>query len=74
MKSHTLEIDLEVEAGQISAELTDPNGDVQWSEVFEAPAKFDESFTLDLIVGDWTLKITLDEASGNYSVRWEGSN
>jgi hypothetical protein len=74
MRSHTLDFSLEVDTGQISTKLTDPNGDVQWSEVFEAPAEFDETFALDLIVGHWSLEITLEEASGSYSVRWEGSN
>jgi len=72
MRSHTLDLNLEVEAGQILTKLTDPNGDVHWFEVFEVPAEFDETFVLDLIVGDWTLEIALDEASGSYSVRWEG--
>lgn len=74
MRSHTLELDLEVEAGRLMLELSDPNGELQWSEVFEAPAKFDETFNLDLIVGDWILKINLEDASGNYSIRWEGSD
>jgi hypothetical protein len=47
---------------------------VQWEEEILAPARYDEAIEHDLIVGEWMLEITLQDATGSCVVDWSGSS
>ena len=69
-----LDVRVTLSEGSMTLVLTDPRGNVQWEEEIVAPARYNESFSHELISGEWTLEMTLQDATGSYDIQWEGSN
>ena len=74
MTSNDLCVRVDLTEGSMSWTLTDPEGDVRWEEEIVAPARWHESREFEPIVGEWTLKISLENATGGYDVHWQASN
>ena len=73
MTSINLRMQVNLESGTLTRTLTDPTGDVRWEEEVVAPARRDESREFEPIVGEWTLKMSLEGATGGYDVHWQAS-
>ena len=74
MTSNDLRVRVNLTEGSASWTLTDPEGDVRWEEEIIAPARWNESREFEPIVGEWTLKLSLEKATGGYDVHWRASN
>ena len=74
MTRASLDVRVTLSQGAVTLVLTDPQGVVHWEEEIVAPARYDESIEHALIVGEWTLEITLQDATGSCDIRWQGSN
>ncbi|HSD84079.1 MAG TPA: hypothetical protein VLG46_09485 [Anaerolineae bacterium] len=75
MSYHTLEIKtVDLEGGQLTLRLLTPDGDVQWKESFTAPAHYQKTLDLDMVLGTWKLEIELKSATGNYDIQWRATN
>jgi hypothetical protein len=74
MTRASLDVGVTLSEGSMILVLTDPQGDVQWEEEIVAPARYRESVGHELLTGEWTLEITLDDATGSYVIEWEGSS
>ena len=74
MTSNDLNMQVNLTAGSANWTLTDPKGDVRWEERIAAPAHRNESREFEPIVGEWTLKLSLENATGGYDVHWHASN
>ena len=74
MTSNDLSMRVDLTEGSMSWTLTDPEGDVHWEKEIVAPAHWNESHEFKPIVGEWTLKISLENATGGYDVHWQASN
>jgi hypothetical protein len=73
MTRTSLDVRVTLSEGAMTLVLTDPQGDVQWEEEIVAPARYRESIEHELITGEWTLEITVEDATGSYDIEWEGS-
>lgn len=74
MTSNDLRVRVDLTEGSMSWTLTDPEGDVRWEEESVAPAHWNESREFEPIVGEWTLRLSLENATGGYDVHWQASN
>jgi hypothetical protein len=74
MTRASLDVRTTLAEGSMTLALTDPQGTVQWEEEIVAPARYRESIKHELITGEWTLEITLEDATGSYDIKWEGSS
>lgn len=75
MTSNVLRIEeMKLTAGQLVFRLSSPDGQVQWEETFTAPTNYQHTFDLDVTPGIWKLEIKLENATGNYDIRWKASN
>lgn len=74
MTTIKLDVYAKLSSGSIKFLLTDPDGEVQWEEEIAAPDRYKEVHGFDPVVGDWTLELTLEDATGNYDVQWSATN
>jgi hypothetical protein len=74
MTSNDLRVRVDLTEGAASWTLTDPAGDVRWEEEIVAPARWNELREFEPVVGEWTLKLSLENATGGYDVHWQASN
>jgi hypothetical protein len=75
MRYNTLEIKaMNLDTGQLIFRLLEPDGDIQWEESFTAPAHYQKTLDLDMILGTWKLEIELESATGNYDIQWRASH
>lgn len=74
MSTHTLRIKTSLGAGQLTFRLFKPDGGVQWEKTLTTRANYQQAFDLDVTPGTWKLEIVLENASGDYDVRWKASN
>ena len=66
----SLSIEIMADAGTFKWELTDPNGVAQWEGRADAGQKVKETRPLDLIVGEWSLDIRMENAGGSYDIEF----
>jgi len=62
---------MNLDVGQLVFRLSSPDGQVQWEEAFTAPANYTQKFDLDATPGIWRLEIELENATGDYNIKWE---
>lgn len=74
MTSNNLRMRVDLTEGSVSWTLTDPEGDVRWEEEIVAPARWNESREFEPTGGEWTLKMSLKNATGGYDVHWQASS
>ena len=72
--SNDLSVQMDLTAGSVIWMLMDPAGNVRWEEEIVAPAHWNESREFEPAVGEWTLRISLENATGGYDVHWQASN
>lgn len=73
MTRTSLDVRVTLSEGSMTLVLTDPQRDVRWEEEIVAPARYRKSIEHELITGEWTLEITVEDATGSYDIEWEGS-
>jgi hypothetical protein len=64
-----LKVDAEIHHGRVRWELIDPSGTVR-SRVGTTERGSMDTDNIKAIKGEWLLRMTLEEASGKYHVRW----
>ena len=74
MTAVDLDVQITLSAGSATVKLTDPNGEVRWEEEIVAPADYSRSGDFEAIDGEWTLEVSLEDATGGYDIQWQGSN
>lgn len=74
MKAQSLALHLEVRKGEISWSFSDPAGEVHWKGELTEGQKLEEERELARIQGDWTLRVTGEDATGSVTARWQGKN
>ena len=74
MTSVDLRVQVALMDGALTWTLMDPDGDVRWEEEVVAPARRNESRAFEPIVGEWTLEVSLEEATGGYDILWQASD
>lgn len=70
-KAMSLEIDLELEKGEVEFELIDPNGEIQWTDKVDARKDFKEKKEFKKIVGRWDLIFKSINESGEGELNLE---
>jgi hypothetical protein len=74
MTTIKLDVYAELSSGSIKFLLADPNGEVIWEEEITGPDRYKETHKFDPVVGDWTLDLTLEDATGGYDIQWSATN
>jgi hypothetical protein len=74
MKAQSLSLHLEVRKGEVSWSFNDPSGKVHWKGELMEGQKLEEERELAWIQGDWTLRVTGEDATGSVTARWQGKN
>jgi hypothetical protein len=74
MTTIKLDVYADLSSGSIKFLLTDPNGVVCWEEEIAGPDRYKETHKFDPVVGDWTLEVALEDATGGYDIRWSATN
>ena len=74
MTSVELDVQVTLSGGSATLRLADPNGDVRWEEEIVAPASYTESRDFGAITGEWTLEVSLEDATGGYDIHLKGSD
>lgn len=69
--SNSLRVEMNLDVGQLVFRLSSPDGQVQWEEAFTAPVNYTQKFDLDATPGIWKLEIELENATGDYNIKWE---
>ncbi len=67
----SLEIDLELEKGEVEFQLIDPNGKVRWEEKVNSSEDFEEKREFEKVVGKWELLFESIDESGEGSLDLE---
>jgi hypothetical protein len=70
-KAARLRVTAHISAGQVEWVLRDPKGDVRLQGYNESGRSQGDTGNLIPEAGTWTLHIDLQNASGQYAVRWE---
>jgi hypothetical protein len=66
----TLTIAFALESGAAAWTFSDPGGHAHWNETLDRGSSRDETRRFDLMPGNWTLKLSLQDATGQYDARW----
>jgi hypothetical protein len=72
MTAQSLALHLEIRKGHVAWSVSDPLGKVHWKGELSEGQKLDEEKALASIQGDWTLKVTSENATGSVTARWQG--
>jgi hypothetical protein len=70
-KTARLRVTARISAGEVEWVLRDPNGDVRLQGYNDSGRSQGDTGNLTPEAGTWTLHIDLQNASGEYAVRWE---
>lgn len=74
MTTIKLDVYAKLSSGSMRLLLTDPNGEVRWEEEIAGPDRYKEVQKFDPVVGDWTLELTLEDATGSYDIQWSATD
>jgi hypothetical protein len=74
MTSVRLDVEITLSGGSAIFRLTDPSGEVCWEEEITGPDRYKEIHKFAPVVGDWTLYLALEDATGGYDLRWSATN
>lgn len=67
-ESMKLRLDFRLTEGAASWRLVDPQGTTLWEGTTDG--KFEKSRSFEPLTGEWVLQVSVEEASGKYSMRW----
>ena len=70
-KSARLRVTARISSGQVEWALRDPKGEVRLQGYNDSGRSHGDTGNLTPEVGTWTLHVELQNASGEYAVRWE---
>lgn len=68
--SARLHLQMRLTAGSVAWVFLDPNGTVRWNGEATPGRGVDEEQSFGPIVGKWTLRLVLENATGDYDVYW----
>jgi hypothetical protein len=69
--SNSLNLEMNLDVGQVVFRLSSPDGQVQWQQTFTAPVSYRHAFDLDVTPGMWSLTNELKTATGDYHIEWK---
>jgi len=68
--SGRLTIDLVLKSGSAAWTFSDPSGHPRWTDSLAQGSSRNESRRFELMPGNWVLKLSLQNVTGQYDARW----